>query len=95
MRADEITTLWLGATRYYLGRMTYAVSDFCGMLIRAWPALSDETKELIQRDIEIEFIRDDEVRLETKNLVPHYSVWKPLGGDIDRAEWEKVRKLWI
>ena len=94
MSDSEMTTLWLGATRYYLGRMTYAVGNFCDMLIRAWPALPDETKYLIQRDIEEEFVRDDKVREESKNLVPFDKVWLPLGHDCDRTEWEKVRGLW-
>ena len=94
MNDNEMTTLWLGATRYYLGRMTYAVTDFCEMLRRAWPALPDETKKLIQRDIEEEFIRDDKAREKSKNLVPFDKVWLPLGHDVDRAEWEKVRELW-
>ena len=90
----EMTTLWLGATRYYLGRMNYAVGDFCGMLRRAWPALPNETKELIHIDIEKEFVRDDNVRKENKNMVPFDKVWLPLGQDCDRAEWEKVREFW-
>ena len=92
MNDNEMTTLWLSATRYHLGRMI--VADFCGMLRRAWPALPDETRELIQRDIEEEFIRDDEAREKCKNIVPFDKIWLPLGHDIDRAEWEKVRELW-
>ena len=35
---DELT-LWVGATHYHLGRTTYAVSDFCNLLIGSWNEL--------------------------------------------------------
>lgn len=95
MRDDEMTTLWLGATRYYLGRMTGAVGDFCGMLIRAWPALPEETKNIIQRDIEREFISDDAIRNEFIPSKEQNYRYLPLGHDCDREHWERVRKLWI
>lgn len=85
--ADEVT-LWLGATRYYVGRRTYAVNDFCDLLINNWQNLHITTQDLIARDLEIEFIRDDDARI-NKNK------FKPLGDDCDRESWEKVRNLWI
>ena len=84
---DEIT-LWLGATRYYVGRRTYAVVHFCDMLIKNWPKLHQATKDLIQRELEIEFGRDDDARMNGDK-------YKPLGDDSDREDWEKVRSLWI
>jgi hypothetical protein len=84
--ADELT-LWLGATRYYMGRMTYAVSSFCELLIEQWPALNEDTRYLIQRDLEREFAKDDEMRQQKSQFLP-------LGQDCDRAEWERVRRLW-
>jgi len=86
MNAKEIT-LWLGATRYYLGRMSYAVSDFCDMLIENWASFDEKTKNLLIRDIEQEFEDDDRARLEGRD-------YKPLGDDCDRESWEKVRNLW-
>jgi len=83
--ADELT-LWLGATRYYMGRMTYAVSSFCELLIEQWPALNEDTRYLIQRDLEREFAKDDEMRQQKSQFLP-------LGQDCDRAEWERVRRL--
>jgi len=80
-------TLWVGATRYYMGRMTYAVSDFCNLLIGSWNELSANTKTIIQRDIEEEFVRDDESRRRGDSF-------HPLGHDMDRKSWEHVRKLW-
>lgn len=83
----EMTTLWLGSFRYYLGRMTYAVGDFCDLLIKEWPSLPDRTKNLIQRDLTEAFTRDDEQRADGKEYLP-------LGHDCDRQQWERVRKLW-
>lgn len=91
MTDDQKTTLWLGAFRYYCGRMTYAVSAFCEVLISAWEDLPEETRLLIQRDLETEFWHDNEER---KKDPKNKRSYKRLGQDIDRAEWEKVRKLW-
>ena len=87
MRDEDALTLWLGATRYYLGRMTYAVSNYCDLLRREWPNLPEQTRNLIQRDVEEEFVRDDNDRAEGRQ-------YTALGHDCDRAEWEKVRRLW-
>ena len=84
--AQEIT-LWLGATRYYLGCTTYAVGEFADLLIEHWPTLDYNTRFLLQRDIEQEFRCDDEAR---KCGYQYF----PLGADCDRAEWERVRRLW-
>lgn len=87
MNDYQTTTLWLGAFRYYCGRMTYAVSDFCDLLIANWPMLPEATKKLIQRDLEEEFGRDDEAR-------ERHSDYLPLGNACDRMKWEQVRALW-
>lgn len=84
---QQATTLWLGAFRYYVGRMTYAVSDFCDLLIANWAALPESTRKLIQRDLEEEFHRDDAAR-------ERGSEHLPLGNDCDRRQWERVRLLW-
>lgn len=83
----KTTTLWLAAFRYYCGRMTYAVSDFCDLLISMWPTLPEKTKALIRRDLEEEFQRDDEAR-------ERGAEFRPLGHDCDRQKWEQVRSLW-
>lgn len=81
------TTLWLGAFRYYCGRMTYAVGDFCDLLIAEWGELPEATRALIRRDLSEEFGRDDAAR---ERGAEHL----PLGADCDRAQWERVRRLW-
>lgn len=87
MTDDQMTTLWLGAFRYYCGRMTYAVFDFTELLIQAWPGLPVYTQALIQRELEAEFIRDDCARAENRE-------YRPLGHDCDRESWRRVRALW-
>ena len=87
MSPEEELTLWLGSTRYYLGRMTYAVGSFCDLLIENWLNLHHSTRQIIKRDIETEFERDDEMRQQKSEFLP-------LGQDCDRAEWERVRRLW-
>ena len=88
---DEIA-LWLGATRYYLGRTSYAVSAWCDQLRLAWPTLTTETRDLIRRDVEEEFARDDRARADTSSGAEH--TYLPLGHNCDRAAWETVRALW-
>lgn len=77
--------LVIGATRYYLGRMTIAACWFAQYeLARAWDELPAGTRSVIQRDITDEFARDDEARAEGRQFLP-------LGADCDRTAWEAVR----
>lgn len=93
MTDDEQLTLWVGATRYHLGRMTYAVQDFCELLCKQWASLPEPTRKIIHRDVEQEFAQDDDMRElgRTEDAPP---LRLPLGMDCDRKQWEKVRKLW-
>ena len=75
------------AFRYCLGRMTYIVSDCADWLIEQWPTMPENVKAIIKRDLEAEFKRDDEHRAQG---FEH----KALGHDCDRAQWERVRRLW-
>ena len=77
----------IAAFRYCLGRMTYIVGDCASWLIKIWPYLSKETQNIIKRDLEEAFTRDDEDREAGRDF-------KALGHDCDRAEWSRVRKLW-
>jgi hypothetical protein len=90
MNDKEKSTVWIGAFRYYMGRMTYAVSDFCDILIKEWPSLPEHAKQIIKRDLEEGFERDD--RLRSASDLP--TIGYALGHDCDRAEWAKVRALW-
>ena len=84
----ELTTLWLGAVRYYLGSTTYAVSDFCDLLRGRWPELPSSVHAILRLNIEQAFERDDAERKAGQD--EH----RALGMDRDRAEWEKLRELW-
>lgn len=86
MKPQDEYTLWPAAFRYYLGRSTHAVSNFCNLLIRNWPTLSDATRNLIVKELEREFAKDDDARKHDR--------FRPLGHDMDREEWQKVRALW-
>lgn len=77
----------IAAVRYCLGRMTYIVSDCADWLVAHWTEFGESTRKCIQRDIDEAFVRDDECRGRLDN-------YKPLGMDMDRAQWERVRKLW-
>lgn len=77
----------IAAFRYCLGRMTYIVGDCASWLIKIWPFLSVQTQNIIKRDLEEAFTRDDEDREADRDF-------KALGHDCDRAEWSRVRKLW-
>jgi hypothetical protein len=83
----QILTLWVGATHYYLGRSSYAVSDFSELLIQQWDSLPEKTQFIIRRRIEEFFERDDRARSEGSDC-------KPLGHNCDRASWDNVRALW-
>lgn len=87
MNDNETETLWIAAFRYYAGRRTYAVSDFCALLIAQWPTLPQKCRFLIERELESCFERDDESR---RNSGTDWA----LGMSCDRAEWDKVRALW-
>jgi hypothetical protein len=82
---DDIMVI--AAFRYCVGRRTYMVGYCSEWLIRLWPMLSERACFVIQRDLEEAFCRDDEARA-------NGSEYKPLGMDMDRREWGKVRDLW-
>ncbi len=86
MKNSQKECLWLGAFRYYLGRMTIAVSEFTELLIQEWPNLPEKTKYLIKSELEDAFKDDDLDRLQNND-------YKRLGHDCDRREWQKVRNL--
>lgn len=77
----------IAATRYCMGRMTYIVGNCVDWLIQIWPLLSVQTRNIIRRDIEEAFDRDDRDR-EFNHSINY------LGHDCDRKEWERVRRLW-
>ena len=77
----------VAAVRYCLGRSTYIVKACADWIIFMWPEFTQSTQTLIQKDIDEAFKRDDRAREEG-------SEYLPLGMDMDRREWERVRNLW-
>jgi hypothetical protein len=84
MTDEQKLTLWLGSFRYYCGRMSYAVSNFCDLLLQEWPNIPKATQDLIRRDLDEEIARDNRSREKGLGIYP-------LGQDMDRAEWLRVR----
>ena len=80
MTEDQQLDLWLGATRYFLGRMTASVDSFCTLLIQEWATLPVAVRGLIRRDVEEAFFRDDHQRA----MAMSPSIYA-LGHDCDRA----------
>lgn len=73
------------ATRYLLGRVTYAVGEHCEWLIKNWKQLPASEQSLIKKAVEEAFARDEMHPNEEHG---------PLGMDVDKKDWESVRALW-
>lgn len=85
----QLSDMVISTTRYYCGRCTGMVSTWCDWLIEWWPQLPEHVRNMVQKDIELEFERDDRIRKSSQDKAKY-----PLGHDCDRASWEKVRQLW-
>lgn len=85
MSDHQLLTLWLGAFRYYLGRRSYAVSDFCKLLAQQWTNLPQATQNLIKKELDKEIDRDTTSRKKGHDF--HH-----LGDDCDRAEWVLLKQ---
>ena len=79
--------LVMSTTAYYLGRRTINVDSFCDRLVKAWPDLSPNVRDYIQRIVEAEFSREAIL----KSLDNQFN---PFGDDCDRESWCKVRACW-
>ena len=89
---DEMSILVIGSFRYHLGRMTYAVSEFVSLLEKLWPELDQNTRNVITRDLESAFEKERHlIEIYKDNTEKKNS---PLGMEMDRIEWLKVRKLY-
>jgi len=85
MNDDTLNVLWIGAFRYYLGRMTASVHSFCDSMIKEYDSIPDQAKGIIKRDLIQAFADDDRKR--EKETDHHFY---PLGHDVDRAKWLEV-----
>lgn len=80
--------LIIDSVRYAVGRTSSQPDTTARWLCGVWKKLPEDVREIIQRDLEEVFRRDDRARAggESKYL--------PLGWDCDRQSWEMVRALW-
>lgn len=76
------------ATRYVMGRKTGAVHFHCRWLLANWGRIPEAERNIIRRDLEEAFGRDDRARQMGT------SDWFWLGDDCDRQDWEQVRALY-
>jgi hypothetical protein len=79
MNDPQLLTLWLG-------RRSYAVSDFCDLLIQQWSTLPKRTQDLISKELNKAIKRDSEDR-------DAGSAFRHLGDDCDLAEWLRVQQV--
>lgn len=50
--------LWIGAFRYYLGRTSYAVDNFCQLLVKEWNNLDETIQYCIEKELEYAFVNN-------------------------------------
>lgn len=77
------------ATRYVLGRSSYAVSEHCDWLIANWDNIPLDEKALIVSDVEQAFRHERGLRSSRPD-----AGYSPLGMEMDKRDWERVRALW-
>jgi hypothetical protein len=70
--------------RYAVGRQSYQVGTTVDWLVAHWDELPRHARSIIRNDLEDEFRRDDEARAGGREGLP-------LGMDMDRRQWERVR----
>lgn len=75
----DMEFLVVGAVRYARGRATYVVEETCEWVTKHWEQLSDNTREVIARD----------VRLEVQ-LRRNQSENQPALSRIDNPFWESL-----
>jgi len=93
--SDTPSELVFWSFRYFLGRMTIATCCFADGLAKAWPHLTPNVQELIKKELEREFERDDVARKDrVENPESIYKNFLPLGHDCDREAWQKVRNTY-
>ena len=80
--------LFIDAVRYCIGRRSYQVGVTTEWLVANWDKLPHHARSVIQLDLEGEFRRDDQARAEGWE-------YKPLGMDMDRRCWERVRRSYL
>jgi hypothetical protein len=86
---DTPSDIVFWAFRYFLGRQTIATCMFAEDLAKAWQFLDNRTQQLIKKELNEAFLRDDEDRIRKQNGEKVYGF--TLGWDCDREAWQKVK----
>lgn len=90
----DANDLVMSATAYYLGRSTALVQSHCEAVIKAWPQLDKHVKDFIKRIVENAIHRDRQMFTGDGILKTASNYVSPLGHEMDREMWLKVRQLW-
>jgi hypothetical protein len=77
----------LATFQYCVGQHSYIVRECVDWLFANWSEFGDAAKELIKKELEELFDKDDLYRYGGGG-------YKALGDNCDRLEWERVRALW-
>lgn len=94
--SDTPSDLVFWSFRYFIGRMTIATCCFAESLAKGWEHLEPRVQEIIKRELEREFERDDEARKDrVENPESTFKYSLPLGHDCDREAWQKVRNAYL
>jgi hypothetical protein len=97
---EEELTLFLQSFQHALGRRTYAVQSTADLIKKFWFSLSQQTRDLIQRDLGEAIERDNHERacwaeIDKINGRAEPSIkCFPLGMNMDRAVWVELAE-WI
>ena len=89
MTDSDLCDLWIGAFRYYLGRMTISVHSFCDSLVKNWDSIPERAKFVIKRDL-LEAIQHDDRDRHHEIDTGEMSYHKYLGHDCDSYKWRDV-----
>lgn len=79
------------ASRYAMGRKSYAVGEVTDWLKQHWDLLAPSVKEQIQTDIERRL--KDESHAQVIHDNPERKPSQPLGQDFDREQWLEILDL--
>jgi hypothetical protein len=83
----------IGFFRYALGRMTCIVDVTVDWLVHNWEVMDEDTRKIIEGELESAFEHDDLERVAHASGERNYK-WFELGNDCDRKQWERVRNLY-
>ena len=89
MNDSELCDLWIGAFRYYLGRMTISVHSFCDSLVKNWYNVPERAKNIIKRNL-LEAIQHDDRDRQREVDTGQINYYKELGHDCDSRKWRWV-----